>query len=137
MIVTATVKGGDKLARKLLSLIGPAAQERIRTVNDKSAKEFIQLVRVAVPQSANPKGGHLADTIQSKPAEPLGVAVSIGASGNPYPAHLEWGHRLPNGVTVPGKPFWFPAVRVLKKRRWGQIKRAQKAAISAAVAAGN
>lgn len=37
MTVTATVKGGDRLARKLLSLIGPAAQERIRTVKDRKS----------------------------------------------------------------------------------------------------
>jgi hypothetical protein len=136
--IEATVKGGDKLAAKLMAFIGPAAQDRIKQINEKSAKEFVQLVRVAIPENPHPKGPRLADSITTEPAEPLGVKVSIGGPGaTPYPAHLEWGHTMPNGKHVPGRPFWYPAQRVLKKRRWGQIKRAQAAAVRAAVGTGN
>ena len=60
------------------------------------------MVRTAIP--SNTKAPHLADSLVKTAAEPLGAKVSIGNEATPYPAHLEWGHKLKNVRTMPARP---------------------------------
>ncbi|HEY1878426.1 MAG TPA: hypothetical protein VGG68_00690 [Caulobacteraceae bacterium] len=110
---------------------------RLKAANQKNADEFAVLVRSAVPQDANSRHGrHLAGTIAETAFGPVGVQVSIGSEADPYPAHLEFGHRARNGAHVPGKSSWYPAKRVIQKRAHDRILRAQRAAIKAAAPSG-
>jgi hypothetical protein len=131
--VTAKVYGFDVLATKIANMFGPAVKDAILQANDKSADEFMALVRFACPQEANPHNGHLIDTLKKSRSGPMGVLVSIGDENHKYPFHLEVGHRMPNGTHVPGLAFWFPARRVLAKRMEERTKRAERAAIKAVI----
>jgi len=124
----AKVEGLERLRAKLLKMTGPQAQAAMLKANTRSASEFEALVRQIVPQGDEERG-HLVDTLRQTSRGATGVEVSIGDKGNPYPAHLELGHKARDGSHVPGLAFWFPAKRVTKKKAHGRIVRAERAAI--------
>jgi hypothetical protein len=126
MTITAKIEGLDRLNAKLLKLAGSGNVAVLQKANQKSAKDFQALVRATAPKDPETKHGHLVDTLTER-LDGYAVAVSIGDANHPYPLHLEVGHRARDGAHVPAKAFWFPAIRVLKKRRRGQIARAEKA----------
>jgi hypothetical protein len=119
----------------MLRIIGESGASKVAKANQKSADEFMALVRMGCPQDDD-AGGHLVETLKQEKSGEVGVAVSIGDEHGgrfAYPAHLEFGHKLPNGSHVAPKPFWFPAKRIAKKRAHDRNSRAYRAAIKAAV----
>ena len=115
-------------------LLGSYRQPGSDPANQRSANEFVGLVRLAVPQDPNARHGHLIDTIQQTDVGQFGVQVSIGSDAEPYPAHLEFGHRARDGTHVEAKPFWYPAKRIIAKRARTRMLAAQRAAIKAVAA---
>lgn len=106
------------------------ARAEMKAANDKSLGEFVGQVRRIIPTSA--EAPHLAGSIRTGPGRhELEAEASVGDANVPYPAHLEWGHIAPDGTRVPGKPFWFPALRIMRKRFKGRASRAAKKAVSA------
>jgi len=135
MPVTAKIEGADRLRAKLLKVLGTKGQTVILKANQKSANEFEALVKQAVPQDPDDKNGHLVDTLGQSQSGPLGVEVFIGGPGqHGYPLHLETGHRARDGSHVAGKPYWFPAKRVVKKSAHARTLRSYRAAIKAGLA---
>jgi len=132
MTVTAKVLSDGKFRGKMLAIVGQAGADKLHKANQKSADEFEALVRQAIV-TGPARGGHLEDTLDQYPAGEVGVAVSIGNPSLPYPLHLEVGWKAADGSHVPGRPFWYPAARIMRKRAWNRIKAAERAAIKAAV----
>jgi hypothetical protein len=133
MTVEASVEGIESLTAKLKALYGSQHTGALLKANQKSAKDFQALVRATAPVDPESRHGHLVDTL-AQTEDARSVSVSIGNETHRYPFHLEVGHRARDGSHVPGKAFWFPAIRVLKKRRLGQIVRAENATVKAIIA---
>jgi hypothetical protein len=132
--ISAKVIGFESLQAKLLKLGSDAAAQKIRDANSKNADEFMALISSIIPRGD--KDSHLADTLHRESYGPTGVAVVIGGAGHDYPLHLEAGHRNKGGQHVPGKPFWFPALRVQRKRWRARVRRAGNEMVKGVVASG-
>jgi hypothetical protein len=134
--ISAKVEGLERLRARMMALVGPDQEGALLKANTASAREFERLVRSAVPVG-DPAGGHLVSTLGSRQVGPTGVEVSIGEPGSQgYPLHLEAGHRARDGSHVPGKPFWYPAKRLTKKRARSRIVRAERAVIKSHTSGG-
>ena len=129
------MEGLKRFKARTLALAGPKAEAALRRANELNARDFHALVLRIVPRG-DPEGGQLADTLRIEARPPTGTAVSIGSDAHPYPFHLEFGHKLPDGTHVPGKAYWVPAKRVSKKKMQGRLARAERLVIKAAAAAG-
>lgn len=129
------VEGLERLKRRLETL-SSAAKEQMAKANERNAREFHDKVAAIVPHTGDAKGGDLSSTLTLEKGETeTGFIVAIGGPGAPYPAHVEFGHKGPDGKKVEAVPFWFPAKRVLKKRAQGRRNRALKTAVDEAKAA--
>ena len=135
MTVSAKVVGGENLRANLKTVLTVKGKATLQKANAANAKEFAALVRLAVPQDPN-SPRHLVDTIVQEEVGETGASVSIGNADVPYPLHLETGHRMPDGAHVPGKPYWFPAKRVVKKRAHARTLRSYRAAIKSGLSNG-
>ena len=114
-----------------------AAREQMRKANERNASEFKAKVESIIPHTGDDRGGDLKSTLtMAKTDNDTGYTVSVGGPEAPYPMHLEAGHMGPGGKPVPGKPYWYPAKRVLKKRAAGRAGRALNATIKAATTGG-
>jgi hypothetical protein len=124
---------------KLLNRLPDAAKAEMQRANERTADDFLATVKRIIPRG-DPKDGNLADTLEKRAGDPefggLGVAVSVGGPGHPYPLSLEAGHKAPDGSHVPGKPFWNPAKRLAAKRHKGRASRAQSKAIKSVIGGG-
>ena len=132
-VVTATLQGVDEVNAVLQRIIHGAGGQTLRDANEKGAREFMAMVRIACPRERDPDGSALIDTLKQESDGAVAVIVSIGDEAHKYPAHLEMGHRSKDGTHVPGKAFWYPAKRSVRKRNANRITRAERAAIKAAV----
>lgn len=125
-------EGLQQQRQKVLRRFPAAAREEMRRANEKSADEFMALVRRILPPG-DPDAPELVSTLEKRPGDEtsggLGVIVSIGGPSAPYPMHLEAGHRAADGSHVPGRPFWNPARRVVNRKHKGRAARAQRKAI--------
>lgn len=125
------VKGLDKLLTKL-AYIPQVAQERMRVAVNESADELVDAIRNAAPSSVlEPHPGALKASVHKEDGlHDLAVVVVADARdehGNPYAAHVEFGHRMPgSSVHVPAHPFFYPTLARLK----GRISRRMQQAIT-------
>lgn len=129
--MTTRIDGLDRLRARVLVRLPKALKEDLKAANEKSADEFMGLVRKVIPKG-DPTNGNLVDTLRTidEPGSETGVRVIIGGMGEQiHPMHLEGGHRAPDGSHVPGKPYWNPAKRVLAKRIKGRATRAANKAV--------
>lgn len=134
----AKMIGIEAANNKLLVRLGEKGRKTIAKANETSANEFYELVRRIVPVDERAATGeHLVDTLTKFPVGQLNWAISIGNQTVRYPLHLETGHRMPDGSHVPGKPYWFPAIRVMRKKNRDRVMRAYRKAIRDALAGGN
>lgn len=126
------VEGLEGFRRRMLETIPAAAREKLKAANQKNAEEFAALVRRIVPKSPEDDGVQLASTVEVRDGTTeTAVEVTIGGPAAPYPFHLEHGHAAADGSHVPGKPFWNPARRVLRKKTNSRRARALNAALKA------
>jgi len=80
----------------------------------------------------DPARGHLADSIEKgNGLHELSLTVSLGNVRVPYPAHLEFGHKAPDGSHVPAKPAFYPLLRISRKKFDARVMRAARKAIKA------
>lgn len=126
------VENLERLKAKI-AMLSEAAKEQMAKANQKNAQEFHDKVASIVPHTGDDKGGDLKATLEMTNGETeTGFIVAIGGPSAPYPAHLEHGHKAPDGTKVEATPFWYPAKRVLKKRHQGRRNRALKQAVDEA-----
>jgi len=128
---TTRTAGLESLTAKL-ARIPPGVQAAAQGANDANALDFEQKVASIIPV----KDGTLVSTLTKGPGKkPLSVQVSIGGPEAPYPAHLEFG-QMDHGKHVRAEPFWFPTLRVMRKRFRDRASRAASAAIRAIAGGG-
>jgi hypothetical protein len=123
--------GADRLAAKLRKL-PDSLKAAAKAANEQCADDFMSAVRRVVPRGGKDPG-QLARTLAKGPGKksPLSVQVSIGGPEAPYAAHLEFGHLTAEGVHVPAVRFWFPVLRVNRKRYKSIRNRAANKALKA------
>lgn len=124
----ARTLGLERLKAKIARL-PPAAKARMAKANEQSAGDMAGTARLLLKRG-DPKGGHLEDTIRVEKGETeTGYLTRVGGPGQPYPLHLEAGHKAADGSHVPPQPFWYPA-----KRKWAKAhKRKMGRVLQAAV----
>ena len=120
----ARVTGVEALQARLAAL--PAqVREAARQANQKSAQEFVDKLHATVPHDT----GDLDSTIRIIAGKTeTGFGVAVGDAAHPYATAVEFGH-MDHGHHVPPRPFFFPALRVLRKRFRSRCQRAANAAI--------
>lgn len=126
------VEGLERLRAKVLERLPAEAKRAIAEANQKNAHDMAALVLRTIPRG-NPADGALADSVGVvEGAQGDGAYLTtIGSAKTPYVLHLEAGHRNADGTHTPGKPFWNPSKRVVKKRARGRAARALTKAVKA------
>ena len=109
---------------KRLQSFAPSIQEAEKESLDFYSDQAVALVKRNVPQDH----GELVDTVRKEEGRgPLSVDVSVGGQGTDYAAHVEFGHR-DGDEQVPPHPFFYPAMRLTKKKyRNGMTAKVRKA----------
>jgi hypothetical protein len=147
-----TTRGLDSWTRKVLALPDVVAKAAAKANND-NALDFMQQAAARIPKSSSDdhegaRAEHLINSLQKTSGggpgwsgdgqrqTGLAVTVSIGGPEAPYPMHLEGGHMAKNGKHVPGKPFWFPTIRVNKRKWKARRSSTVRAAIKSLIGAG-
>lgn len=99
-----------------IARLTPEARKEMADLNADTARRFANAVRVDLPRG-DPAHGHLEDTLHWRKGETdTGYLVSVGGPGQPYPLHLEVGHKAPDGSHVPPTPFWYANRRAAVKK---------------------
>ena len=138
----ASTKVANNWAR--FAALAPAVQAAVLKANEQNADEFMGLVGRIIPKGADagPGNERLVDTLAKEPSrQGYGTAVAVGGPEAKFPANLEFGHMLAGGEGnrlaatgrhIPAKPFWYPALRMLKKKFRDRRSRLARAAIKQA-----
>lgn len=109
------------IRRDLLKTIPTALQAEIVKTIDKAADEMADAAKALAPQAT----GELAGTIRVEPGpDSLSRSVVAGSDSADHATWTEFG--TPN---ADADPFFWPAFRLLRKRRAGQINRAVRKAL--------
>jgi len=104
---------------------------------DRNADSLVSQMRAIAPVSADgDHPGRLRDSIRKEEGRlgDVSAVVLVDAkdeNGKPYAAHVELGHAAVDGSQVPAEPFFYPVVRINRKK----IKRSIASAVSRAVKA--
>lgn len=121
MAKRARVEGLERLKAKIARL-PPTAKKNMTDLNQDSARRMRNAAMVRLDRG-DPQRGHLEDTLRvEKGQTETGFLVRVGGQGQPYPLHLEAGHKAPDGSHVAPRPFWYPAKRETLKRHKAQMK---------------
>lgn len=131
----ATVEGLAEFKGALKAIQRGCLEHLAKEVNA-GADELVSTLKAVAPVSdleAHP--GQLRESIHKKPGgRPLQVRVvadAQDAEGHYYGAHVEFGHRTPNGKHVPAHPFFYPAWRLTRAKIKARIQRAIRAVVKA------
>lgn len=135
--------GGISRVKRRLNAIPKDVREALAPDLMKSGHELASLMKQLAPE----KSGDLKDSIavtgpgRSTPpySTPGGesivpdnaVAVTVGNSDVRYPHLVEYGHKASgfSQVDVPAHPFFWPALRLLRKRLTNRMKRTASKAV--------
>lgn len=130
------VEGLEALQRKVAAL-PDAIVDEVKPALDRGAKRFVAKVKSIAPVSeleANP--GDLRDSVHTEPGRhELAVQViedAVDEAGKAYPAHVEYGHKAPDGSHVEAKPHFWIAYQLIKKPFRDLMNRAMNAGIKKA-----
>lgn len=106
-------------------------EDRVRGVIGESADRMVGLAQAAAPISeldAHP--GALRESIHKiDGGDPLKAMVTADArdeKGHYYAAHVELGHKTPEGKPVPAHPFFWPSYRLVKRDFKSRLRQALK-----------
>ena len=129
--------GGLAKFRKRLAAIPDEVRAEVLPALQKSADEMAQTMRQLAEQSRDT--GELIDSIEITPAgqntpphsQPGGssrvpdnaIAITVGNKEVRYPHLVEYGTKK-----APAQPFFWPAIRSLRKRTMNRLKRASRTA---------
>ncbi len=144
------------MSRPLIRVAGPAAgsvsglpeleallnqiPDRIiaetQTALNEGADDLVGLIKAAAPVSElEGHPGELRDSVhKAEGHHALQVLVVEDAGldrGDPYAAHVEYGHKAKNGAHVPAVPFFWPSVRVARRKLQNRIAAAVRRAVRA------
>ena len=128
--------------RARLAAVSAAARGEMAAAIEEGADEFVAAARTACPTDSTLEAhpGELRESIHKKEgAHELQVRVVADAKdekGHYYGAHVELGHRTPDGGAVPAKPFFYPSWRLVKPKVRARIARAIRSAAKGEVVGG-
>jgi len=117
--------GLEKLQAQLAQL-PPAVTAELNRVLEQQAQKLAAHMRAIAPRDDE---GKLVASIRVEKRRDLAYAVIVDAPddrGHPFPAHVEYGHRTVSGAHVSAKPFFWPTLRLYRKRLNSAIKRAAR-----------
>ncbi len=116
----------EDLPDRILELTNAALSE--------GADDLVSLIKAAAPVSeleAHP--GELRDSVhreQGRHELQVRVVEDAGLSrGDPYAAHVEYGHKAKDGSHVAAIPHFWPSVRVARKKLQQRIAAAVRKAV--------
>ena len=96
---------------------------------DQGADEFLAAARAACPVSQlETHAGALKEGLKKaenpfKEGQTIVFNDAVDEKGEYIAAHVELGHRMPNGGHVPAQPSFWPAWRLTRKRIYARIQR--------------
>ena len=124
-----------------IAALDPATIAAIQPALDQSADELVDSIKSIAPVSElEMHPGELRDSTH-KEAGSTSLSVNVvvdakDAKGHGFAPHVEFGHKTKDGKHVAAVPFFFPSVRVGKKKLSGRISRAMGVAIKQAAGGG-
>ncbi|WP_395444051.1 hypothetical protein [Caulobacter sp. UC70_42] len=99
-------------------------REAILAVNERIATQHAARLAITVPKGS-PYRGHIVSSIRVKTgANGFEKVISIGSEAFPYAAPLEFGHRNKDGSRTPPTKFFFPLVRIMRRKYRAALIRA-------------
>ena len=92
-----------------------------------------QMKAIAPVDTIGANATHLRDHIHAEPG-PHELAFDVIADpldpeGRGYAAHVEYGHRAENGKHIPAEPYFWPVIRVNKRKIKNRVSRATTKAL--------
>lgn len=121
--------------QKRLDAISPAIIEECKPALERGGDEFVAKIKSIAPvdDDLQSRPGELRDSAHWEPGQhELQIVVVEDArdkDGHLYPAHVEYGHKAPDGTHVEPKPHFWIAYQLTKKRRNSRLNRAINAGI--------
>jgi len=111
---------GLEHAQRTFRRITPAAQEALTDALNRSAMEGVKRVQALTPVDT----GNLRDATQRTPITSNSRGVSVTIQNTDFKARwVEFGT-----TQAPAQPFFWPAIRSLRRRMTNRVKRALNAA---------
>jgi hypothetical protein len=111
-----------------LRAIPIAVREAAKATNEKVAAETVARLKLTVPHGPD-KRGHIVDSIRVEPGRhELEVIIKVGSEAMPYAAPLEFGHKNPDGSRTAPSKFFFPVIKIMRKRWRARLIRAIRSA---------
>ncbi|WP_020185065.1 HK97-gp10 family putative phage morphogenesis protein [Methylopila sp. 73B] len=112
----------DAIRRDLLKTIPAQVKAEVAKALDKAADEMASGAKALAPEGET---GDLETSIRVEAGpDELSRTVVAGGAAVDYPTFVEFGTP-----TADAEPFFWPAFRLLRKRREGQIHRAMNRAL--------
>jgi HK97 gp10 family phage protein len=112
-----------------LRAIPQAVRDAAKAANEKAAAETVARLKLTVPHGPD-KRGHIVDSIRMEPGRhDLEVVIKVGSEAVPYAAPLEFGHKNKDGSRTRPTKFFFPTIKVMRKKWRARMQRAIRAAL--------
>lgn len=113
-VIPALIQSGNELANRMKALV---------PVETGDLRDSITVTPPGgtTPPFSQPGGSRVAAENQ--------VLVTAGDEDVRYPALVEYGHRTPDGGSVPAHPYFWPAFRLSRKRIANRTTRAVRKAV--------
>jgi HK97 gp10 family phage protein len=107
-----------------LARISVGVRAAMKEALDRYSDQAVDLIKRNIPKRSRA----LEETVvKTQGRTELSVQISVGNAEHPYAPAVEFGH-MDHGTHVPADPFFFPAVRVTKKKyRAGMVSSVRKA----------
>lgn len=135
------INGVLSLQRKIAALPDAIVAE-VKPALEDGADHFVERLKETLPESTDldPHPGALRESAHREqgPTE-LSVRVVVDAKdehGDPFGAHVEYGHMAADGTHVEALPAFWPTYQVEKRVIRSRIQRAATKGVKKAVAAG-
>lgn len=134
----ASVKGVRR-TQALLAAIPDEVAAEIKKAQAAGAAVLVSRMKAVAPVAAqDTHPGALRASIHAEPgAHDLAVKVTVDAvdeRGRFYAKHVEHGHKFSDGGHAAAKPFFYPVLRVERKRIRSAVQRALRTGMKRAAA---
>lgn len=137
-----SVEGAEGMAVRARALPG-VIQRKVADALGVGADELVAMLRGVAPVGAqdDDQPGRLREAVHRE-AGPSEIAIDVvvdprDSKGQGYAPHVEYGHVAENGTHVPAQPFFWPTIRVQRRRIRSRVARAASAGIREATAGGD
>lgn len=118
---------GQQQFQALLNAMPKKVEDAMKAVVEKTADDTVKRLKIVAP--VHPDAPHLRDTIRKeKGKDDLTYEVKVGSSTLIYAPFVEFGHRK-HGKHVPAQPFFFPTIKIMRRRFRQRLIRAIRKAL--------